>query len=39
MLFDVFPQVFRSNVVVPQAKNREVVMSSRESLNVAISLV
>ena len=39
MLFDVFPWVFRSDVVLLQAKKREVVMSSRGGLNVAISLV
>ena len=39
MLFDVFSWGFRSDVVLPQAKKREVVMSSRGGLNVAISLV
>ena len=39
MLFDVFSWVFRSDVVLPQAKKREVVMSSRGGLNVVISLV
>ena len=39
MLFDVFSFVFRSDVVLLQAKKREVVMSSRGGLNVAISLV
>ena len=39
MLFDVFSSVFRSDVVLPQAKKCEVVMSSRGGLNVAISLV
>ena len=39
MLFDVFSWVFRSDVVLPQAKKREVVMSSRGGPNIAISLV
>ena len=39
MLFDVFSSVFRSDVVLLQAKKREVVMSSRGGLNVAISTV
>ena len=39
MLFDVFSWVFKSDVVLPQAKKREVVMSSRGGLNVVISLV
>ena len=39
MLFDVFSWVFKSDVVLPQAKKGEVVISSRGGLNVAISLV
>ena len=39
ILFDVFSWVFKSDVVLPQAKKREVVMSSRGRLNVVISLV
>ena len=39
MLFDVFSQVFRSDVVFPKAKEREVVMLLLGRQNVAISLV
>ena len=39
MLFYVFSEVFKSDVVLPQAKKRELVMSTRGGLNVARSLV
>ena len=39
MFFDVFSQLFTSNVVFPKAKEREVVMLILERLNVAISYV
>ena len=39
MVFDVFSYVFRSDVVFPKAKEREVVMLLLGRQNVAISLV
>ena len=39
MLFDVFSLVFRSDVIFPKAKEREVVMLLLGGQNVAISLV
>ena len=39
MFFDVFSLVFRSDVVFPKAKEREVVMLIMGGLNVAIPLV
>ena len=39
MFFDVFSWVFRSDVVFPKAKEREVVMLILGGLNVAISPV
>ena len=39
MFFGVFSQVFKSDVVFPKAKEREVVMLILGGPNVAISLV
>ena len=39
MFFDVFSYVFRSVVVLPKAKEREVVMLTLGGLHVAISFV
>ena len=39
MFFYVFSKVFRSDVILSQAKEREVVMSIRGGLNCVISLV